>query len=131
MNRGYKIITDNDYNLLCEWWNAWKFPPPPKDCLPRNGLIVYNEDIPVYAGFLYFTDSNIAWMEWVVSNKNCPVVKKKGGLQYLVSLMSEMARSAGMKYLYTSTVRPEFVNSLNKCGFITGDTGVSQLIRRL
>lgn len=127
----YRIILDDDYKLLCSWWKAWSFPCPPRECLPKNGLIVCDEEGPLYAGFLFFTDSNIAWMEWIVSNKEASPERKRGALDYLVFLFSEMAKGAGVRYVFTSTVRTEFVNSLRRCGFDVGDKGVYQLIKNL
>lgn len=131
INFKYRLIEDDDYELLCSWWNSWRFPCPPRECLPKNGLIVCDDEGPLYAGFLFFTDSNIAWMEWIVSNKEASPKRKRGALDFLVSLFSEMAKGANVKHVFTSTVRPEFVNSLCRCGFEVGDKGVFQLIKNL
>ena len=30
-------LTESDYEILVEWWKAWKWPPVEKDFLPDNG----------------------------------------------------------------------------------------------
>lgn len=127
----YRLIQDDDYGLLCNWWDSWNFPCPPKECLPKNGLLVYDNEGPLYAGFMFFTDSNIVWMEWVVSNKEASLKRKRGALDFLVSLFGKIAKVANAKHIFTSTVRPEFVNSLRRCGFEVGDSGMYQLIKNL
>jgi hypothetical protein len=50
-------LEDNDYdNILLTWWKAWGWEAPPKDFLPNDGVggfIVYDNDIPVCAGFVW------------------------------------------------------------------------------
>ncbi len=57
------IYSDYD-DILVGWWKAWKTTVPARDYLPDNatgGLIVYDEDTPVCAGFVYNTNSSIDW----------------------------------------------------------------------
>lgn len=133
MNNSFycRSFHDSDYPLLCEWWDAWGFPRPPKECLPINGLIVCDGEGPLYAGFMFFTDSSIAWIEWVVSDKHASVSRKRGALDYLISSFEKMAKGRKVKHFFTSTVRPEFINSLKKCGFEVGDRDVVQLIKNI
>ena len=60
-----------DYDeLLLKWWKDWRVVAPSRDFLPSDGLggyIVYDGDVPVCAGFIYNTDSNVAWCEFIVS----------------------------------------------------------------
>ena len=63
----------SDWDTLQEWWTKWEWPGITKEMLPMNGcggLMIYKEDTPIVAGFLYLTNSNIAWIEWIVSNKD-------------------------------------------------------------
>ena len=68
-----KALEDSDYeNILCKWWKDWDWEAPPKDFLPDNGkggLIVYDGDTPVCAGFIYVTNSAVSWVDWIISNK--------------------------------------------------------------
>ena len=68
-------LIDEDYDtILVEWWKDWSWESPTKDFLPENGsggLMVMDNDIPVCAGFMYTTNSAVAWVDWIISNKNC------------------------------------------------------------
>lgn len=128
----WRFVTEYDLQkVLIPWWSAWKFPVPPVKCLPERGVIVSDEEGDLYGGFLYLTDGRIGWMEWVVSNKGASVKRRRGALQYLVEVLSKMAKEEGMVLLFTSTVLGGFRNSLNKCGFMPGDSGMYQLIKSL
>jgi hypothetical protein len=67
-------ISNDDYATLVEWWKFWRFVPPTQEILPNNGLsglVVTDEnDNMICAGFLYATNSPIAWIEFIVSNPN-------------------------------------------------------------
>lgn len=128
----WRFVTEDDLqNVLIPWWSAWKFPVPPVKCLPERGVIVSDEEGDLYGGFLYLTDGRIGWMEWVVSNKGASVKRRRGALLYLIEILSKMAKEEGMVLLFTSTVLEGFRNSLNKCGFMPGDSGMYQLIKSL
>lgn len=65
-----KLIEDRDYeNILVNWWNDWGWTPPNKDFLPENGkggIIIYDQKTPVCAGFIYTTNSSVAWIDWII-----------------------------------------------------------------
>ena len=59
-----KQLQEGDYEkILVNWWNDWGWEPPQKDFLPedgKGGMIVYDGDTPVCAGFIYVTNSKVA-----------------------------------------------------------------------
>ena len=72
MNLKVRTLKDSDYdNILVKWWKDWRWTPPSKEFLPENGkggYIVYDNDIPVCAGFMYLTNSKAVWCDWIISN---------------------------------------------------------------
>ena len=128
----WRYVSRDDYDrVLTQWWEAWKFPVPPVECLPERGIVVSDGVGDLYAGFLYLTDGGIGWMEWVVSHREAVPDRKRGALEYMTGVFSRMARQEGMSLLFTSTNRPAFVNGLKKCGFASGDYNMYQLIKKL
>lgn len=128
----YRMLSYEDYDcFLTEWWNKWRFPVPPRECLPPRGILVSDKKGGLYAGFLYLTDGGIAWMEWVVSDKDVLPARKRGALEYLVEVLGGMARKEGMKLMFTSTGLSGYRNGLVKCGFLKGDENTYQLIKGL
>ena len=65
-------LKDSDYDEhLCKWWKDWRWTAPQRSFLPENGkggYMVYVDDEPVVAGFLYNTNSGVALVEFVISN---------------------------------------------------------------
>ena len=66
-------LNSEDYDtILVDWWKDWGWTPPPKDFLPDNGkggMMILDGEIPVCAGFIYMTNSNVYLLEFMVSNK--------------------------------------------------------------
>ena len=77
------------------WWKDWRWTAPPKDFLPEDGaggFIVYDETIPVCAGYMYVTNSKVGWCDWVVSNFKYTLLNKSplfGILKDIISLLFE------------------------------------------
>ena len=67
MELNIRKLHATDYeDLLLSWWKDWGWDAPAKDFLPDNGeggLIVFDEEIPVCAGFVYVTNSKVAWVD--------------------------------------------------------------------
>lgn len=123
------------YDILCEWWEKQGFPVPPLDILPKLGFMVYNNEINeyVYGGFIIFTNTPIAWAEWLVSNPFVqPTHKRRALKEGLLFIFSEIRfRRSSVRYVFTTTLNGGLVNSLKKCDFKVGDTNMTQLIYEL
>ena len=81
MEFNIRKLNSTDYkDILVGWWEDWGWEPPAKDFLPddgEGGLIVLDNDTPVCAGFIYITNSKVAWVDWIISNKKLHKEKKK------------------------------------------------------
>ena len=123
-------VTIDDYNkTLVRWWEEYNWTPPPLECLP-NGYIIFNNETPIYAGFIFYTGTPLAWLEFVIGNKKASVEQKKGGLLKLVDVISTIAKDKGVTSLFVST-NVVFANGLAKTGFNITDKGCIQLIKNL
>jgi len=130
----WRYITKEDLPTLNQWWDDWGWKTPPSmHMLPADAFMIVNleDNVNVYAGFLYKTGTSIGWLEFVVSNKSAPVSSRRGAFEYLVETVSTAAKMNGIEMLYSTTVSPAFLNSLKKCGFEVGDVGATNLIKHL
>lgn len=131
----WRKVTAEDYaTIVCLWWKSWGWNTPPSlDMLPQDSVLVIHEETqtPVYAGFLYRTGTSIAWMEFVVSNKDATTEQRRGGKEYLFETISSLARYLGFKVLFTSTNEATLKNSLKGSGFVVGDENMYQLVKKL
>ena len=52
-------LNETDYDeILVGWWKDWGWKPPQRDFLPndgKGGIIIYDDETPVCAGFMYIT----------------------------------------------------------------------------
>ena len=129
-------LQQGDYeNILCKWWKDWRWTPPSKDFLPDNGeggWIVYDNDMPVCAGFMYLTNSKAVWCDWIISNfEYKDRQKRKEALELLVHTISLTAEDLGKKYIYALIKNKPLVNVYKKVGFIEGDAYTHELIKKL
>ena len=71
-------LTEEDYNILAEWWLFWWKKPVVRQALPDNigdGILISVNGEPACAGFLYSTSaSKVFIMEFIISN---PKIKDK------------------------------------------------------
>jgi hypothetical protein len=129
----WRKIESGDYPLLVQWWKDWGWEAyPSPQMLPSSGYMVYEEEsgIPLYVGFIYYTGTVMAWVEYIVSNKDAKPEQKRGALEYLLNVISTIAKENGIEVLFTSTANDAFVNSLKKCRFDATEKN-TQLIKNL
>jgi hypothetical protein len=129
-------LTESDYeDILLSWWEGWKWTAPSKDFLPDNGksgMIVYDGDEPICAGFLYLTNSQVAWVDWIISS---PIYRKKperkDAILYLISTLTELAKQTGHKYSYALIKHKSLISSYEDIGYSKSDTYQFEMIKVL
>jgi hypothetical protein len=129
------LIPEDYSENLVKWWNDWRWTPPPQEFLPYNGLggfMVCDEDYPVVAGFLYTTNSSVAWIEFIVSNIEYRHKKnRKEAIRLLIVTLEELAKINGKKYIYSSLKSEPLINSYMDCGFVKGSSNTQEMIKNI
>jgi hypothetical protein len=127
------LIAEDYDNILCGWWNDWRWTAPPKDFLPENGTggyIVYDGETPVCAGFMYETNSKAVWCDWIISNINYKDRdKRKESLSLLIETISNQAELLGKKYIYALIKNQPLINLYKEKGFLEGSSYTHELIK--
>jgi hypothetical protein len=129
-------LNESDYdNILVDWWKQWGWEPPQKDFPPDNGkggIIVYDQDTPVCAGFMYITNSKVAWVDWIISNKEyTKKPHRKDAIKLLVSTLTGICKNTGSKYVYALIKNESLINTYVGLGYIKGDSYTSEMIKVL
>lgn len=129
-------LNENDYNdILLDWWNQWGWTPPQKDFLPNNGkggIIVYDNETPICAGFMYLTNSKVSWVDWIVSNKEyTKKPQRKDAIKLLVSSLTDICKKSGSKYSYALIKNNSLIGVYEELGYIKGDSYTSEMIKTL
>jgi len=136
MKLNIRPLEESDYEqILVGWWKDWKWTPPPQDFLPDNGkggLIVYDNETPVCAGFIYMTNSKVAWVDWIISNKKyIDKPKRKSSLILLIDTLTNAAKNAGNKFTYALIKHDGLIKTYEKLGYTQGDSYTKEMIKLL
>lgn len=128
-----RYLQENDYNTLVKWWKENRFPVPPRDFLPNNGLdgiIVSIDGRDICAGFIYDTSAkSLAWIEYIVCDFQ---VKDKDtrykALTFLIKNLIGICDKMGKKYIYTSLKNHGLIHKFKDCGFIEGSKNTTEMV---
>jgi len=115
-------LKESDWDTLVNWWLSWEEWKihPTKEMLPMNGiggLIVECDNAPIVAGFLYLTNSKVAWMEWIISDKNYREKNKKEAVALLISSLEQVAKNTGAGVILSVTQNKSLLNIHEELGF--------------
>ena len=97
-----RTLTESDYEILSEWWIAWSWPVMAKDMLPDNGtggIMVEHEGENIVAGFLYWSNSKLVWLDWIISNPKVSSDIRQEAIKKLILTAEHMTKKAGSKYM--------------------------------
>lgn len=122
---------EKDYSTVIEWWEAQEWPALPLEMLPKNGFIVEDEEEKVAASWVYRTDSRIYIMEWTVGNPVLDHKKRGEGLDILLDVCSQWAKSQGAWMLLSMTSHDRLIDRLETKDFKKTDENMTHLMRRL
>ena len=135
MKFNVRVLSESDYeNILVGWWRDWEWTPPVKDFLPLDGvggLIVEWDGTPVCAGFIYNTNSKVAWIDWIVSNKKFrEKPHRKDALHLLIQTLTDVVRKTKYKYVYAHNNNTNLINTFLANGYLKGNKS-TELIKNL
>lgn len=135
MKFNIRILREEDYdNTLTGWWKDWNWTAPPKESLPNNGLggfMISKGDVDICAGFVYFTNSNLAWCEFIISNKDYKDEDRNDAIEMLINNIADSSKEAGYKAIFTSVSNNNLINKYDNCGFVKTQEGTTEMIKFL
>ena len=127
-------LQNEDYdNILKGWWKAWGWEAPSRDFLPQDGqggVMVWDGDTPVCAGFLYNTNSKVAWVDWIISNKEYKESRKEA-LSILIQTLTSVAKNLDNKFAYALIKHNGLIGVYEQQGYTTGDSYNKEMIKAL
>lgn len=136
MELNIRPLNENDYHeTLVEWWKQWNWEAPEKDFLPddgKGGMIVCDGETPICAGFVYVTNSKVAWVDWIVSNKEYRVKnKRREAIKLLIESLTNICKQTGNKYGYALIKNQSLIKTYTDLGWSKGDGYTSEMIKLL
>lgn len=133
MTLNIKPLSDNDYDdILCKWWKDWKWTAPAKDFLPDMGYMVYYNDEPICAGYMYVTNSNVVLLEWIISNFEFKDRKiRKEALFMLIQTITSLSANLGKKYVYSILKSKSLIELYQEVGFGKGGQNGTEMVKKI
>ena len=127
-------LTEQDYSMLVDWWKWWRWSPPSKNLLPNNGtggIIIEKNNIPVVAGFLYFTNSEMVLLEWIVFNPKYKESDRKDAIEMLINVSEQVCRKENKKYMFTIGRSKHLRETHEKLGWSVDTKSSYEIIKNL
>lgn len=127
-------LKEEDYDLLVSWWKQWRWTAPPRDFLPQNGtggVMIEKDGKQVVAGFIYLTNSAVAWSEFIISNFDYKEPDRHEAIKFLISELSSIAKDCGVKYVYTVVKNQSLQKLYQEIGYTNGSQKVNEMFLKL
>lgn len=125
-----RAFTPEDHKTVATWWTAQKWPVIPMDLLP-TGIVVEYEGAPVAMGWLYKSNSKMAYMEWLVADPLADKTVKGTCLDILVQAIISEAKKDGYTTIFTNTSHPKLIERYTNMGFKVTEGNMTNLVRRI
>jgi hypothetical protein len=90
-----RFIAEDHMEMVNSWCDKWKMSHFPDGWLPTVGYIVPD----VAAAWIYISDSNVAWMENVISNPDSDAAARDKSIDDIVRLLESAAKQCGTKWM--------------------------------
>ena len=125
-------LTEADYDCLVNWWNWWRWTPIPKNFLPDNGtggIMIEKNNIPIVAGFIYYTNSEAVLVEWIVSNPEYKNKDRKAAVEILLKTIEAVCKKQGKKYMFSIGRNKHLINTHKKLGWQIDKESPCELVK--
>tara|TARA_R100001079_G_scaffold74878_1_gene39999 strand:- start:460 stop:864 length:405 start_codon:yes stop_codon:yes gene_type:complete len=127
-------LIDKDYNCLVSWWKWWRWTPIPKNFLPDNGtggIMIEKENIPIVAGFIYYTNSDAVVVEWIVSNPDYKNKDRKQAIELLLNTIEAVCKKQGKQYMFSIGRSKHLINTHRKLGWVVDEKPSHEIVKTI
>jgi len=127
-----RTLMESDYKILSDWWIAWSWPVMAKDMLPDNGtggIMVEHEGENIVAGFLYWSNSKLVWLDWIISNPKSDKDIRQEAIKKLILTAESMTKKAGSKYMMSISRSNSLLKIHEQMGWTIDKTPSHEMIK--
>lgn len=115
-----KFDIERDYQEYSSWFSHLGYDAPSKPMLSTLGFTVH-KDIDICSGFLYISNSSLAYIEFVIANPKAKREDRKESVRKLLTHLQDVAKSKGYEIIMIITATPGFSKNLvENFGYIKG-----------
>tara|TARA_R100001163_G_C4994446_1_gene145845 strand:+ start:310 stop:708 length:399 start_codon:yes stop_codon:yes gene_type:complete len=115
-----KRIQKTDFDTISKWWLDWGLEIPEEELLPEKGTggwMISDNEIPVAAGYLYFTNTRIGYIDFLISN---PEYREKDRNEMIVDLIDYMVKfgiKRGCKFIWATSDNKHVTDKCKKLNY--------------
>jgi hypothetical protein len=134
MKLNARKLIDTDYNVLVDWWKWWRWPSIPQNFLPDNGtsgIMIQKENTPIVAGFIYYTNSDAVFVEWIVSNPKYKEHDRKDAIEMLLKTIETICKEQGKKYMFSIGRNQSLINTHKKLGWDVDNKSSYEIAKKI
>jgi hypothetical protein len=127
-----RLYKPEDYATVSEWFTRHGSKAVPEAVLPRCGVVVMEESLPLAAAWIYQDNSvGVAWLAWIVTNSDIPAATAVESLNFLIRASEAVAKGLGYGVMFTMTEKPALGRLLQRQGFAPNHQGMTQYFKPL
>lgn len=124
----FREYTEEDFPIVSEWWTESGHPVLPHKVLPPIGVVAYNDEIDIFAAWLYMAVGvGVCWMAWPIANPDAPDRLKHEGYFKTCEYMIEQAKVQDYGVMVETYQQPSLIGLAQKRGAIVNHYSVAQL----
>lgn len=127
-----RTLLEEDYSMLEKWWAAWGWPAVSKDILPDNGtggIMIEHDGKPIVAGFIYWSNSGLCWLDWVVGDPDGSKRIRPLAIKLLIETVEVMVKDAGKKCIMSISRSNSLLKIHKKLGWVVDETPSHEMIK--
>jgi len=79
--------------------------------------MIQKENIPIVAGFIYYTNSDAVFVEWIISNPKYKDNDRKEAIEMLLNTIEAICKEQGKKYMFSIGRNQNLINTHKKLGW--------------
>jgi len=124
-----RAFKDSDYEEVSKWWNKQGWPSLPVELLPDTGIVVECHGKMCCVGWLYTSNSELAWLGWPVANPDAPAFSRGRAVLKMIETLESLAKELGYSALMTFSEVPAMMKAYEQKDWKIGET-TRQILKR-
>lgn len=120
------------YLIVKNWWLEKKWDVPVSESLSSTGIMIYYQDQPICAAWLYQTDSLVAMVGFIIADSNTRGKIKKNSIKFLLEKLEDVARSMGFKLIFLPVATDSVARlSIKELNYIDSGSKINELSKKI
>ncbi len=120
-----------DYDVILKWWEARNVSPPSLDMLSDTGYVYEHDGEIIAVTFIYLTNSNIAFVEWVTTRPYTPLMLAREATTALDMHIVDVALRKGCEHILGWVKEGGMIKESMRLGYELGSHQTTHVYKKL